>query len=316
MKAIVKYRDGKIELAELPMPKAGPGEAVVRVFYSGICKTDIRVADGTLPAKKDGIVLGHEFSGEVVEVGPRPDEFRRGFGVGDFVVANPMLSLATDEMLGKDADGCFAEYVVIPTRNLVSVGQQYACKAQSPEKLFAYCEPVAAAGGVLPKIPCGLGETVIAGDPRSRIAKLLKFIAEHDGRTCGASAQVDIVDPAKLLDEISFGRRKAPKCIVECCPEMIGDLVKCVAPHGTIVVKSRGYVGLDGVLVNDVVMKEISLVGAKYDSFDWSVDFIAANAETLFEMIDERDFTLEDFEEAFEEARKPNAKKVMFKCVQ
>ena len=317
MKAIARdSRSGKIELIEAPMPKAGPGEVVVKVSHAGICKTDLKVADGALATKKDKIILGHEFSGVVVEVGPECNDRITASRVGDFVVANPMLSIDSDEMLGKDINGCFAEYVVVPTNNLFLVAMPLIRKCPELKKLAAYCEPVAAARGVAPKIPCYLEGAVIAGDPNDRIAKLLKFCINSCGKTVGNPARLEIVEPEKLILEIELGKRSMPKCIIECCPSMIGKLVKCVAPGGTIVLKSRGYVGLENVLVNDIVMREISLVGAKYDSFYNAIDFILENQDELLPMIDERDFKLEEFEEAFEEARKPNAKKVMFRCAQ
>lgn len=317
MKAIARdSKSGKIELIEAQMPKAGPGEVVVKVFHAGICKTDLKVADGSLAAKKDKIILGHEFSGQVVEVGPECNGQITASKVGDFVVANPMLRSTTDEMLGKDIDGCFAEYVAVPANNLFLVAMPLIRRCPKLKKLAAYCEPVAAAKGVISKIPCYLANTVIAGDPTDRIAKLLKFCIEVDSRSAVYKSKIEIIEPERLILEIELGKRSMPKCIIECCPSMIGKLVKWVAPGGTIVLKSRGYVGLENVLVNDIVMREISLVGAKYDSFYNAIDFISDNSDELLPMIDERDFKLEEFEEAFEEARKLGAKKVMFRCAQ
>jgi len=319
MKAIARgSKSGKIELIEAPMPKAGPGEVVVKVSYAGICKTDLKVADGALATKKDKIILGHEFSGVVVEVGPECNDKETASKIGDFVVANPMLNSTTDEMLGKDIDGCFAEYVAVPASNLFLVQMMPRLDKipKTIKKLAAYCEPVAAARGVAPKIPCYLEDAVIAGDPSDRIAKLLKFCINSCGKTVGNPSRLEIVEPERLILEIELGKRSMPKCIIECCPSMIGKLVKYVAPGGTIILKSRGYVGLGNVLVNDIVMREISLVGAKYDNFYDTIDFISDNSDELLPMIDERDFKLEEFEEAFKEARKLNAKKVMFKCAQ
>ena len=317
MKAIARdSKSGKIELIEAPMPKAGLGEVVVKVSHAGICKTDLKVADGSLAAKKDKIILGHEFSGTIVEIGPECNGEKTAFKIGDFVVANPMLSDATDEMLGKDVDGCFAEYVVVPANNLFLVAMPLIRRCPELKKLAAYCEPVAAAMGVAPKIPCYLENTVIAGDPTDRIAKLLKFCIEGDSRVVCSKRKIEIIEPERLALEIDVGKRRMPTCIIECCPSMIEKLVKCVAPGGTIILKSRGYVGLENVLINDIVMREIFLVGAKYDSFYNAIDFILENQDELLPMIDNRDFMLEEFEEAFKEARKLNAKKVMFKCAQ
>jgi 2-desacetyl-2-hydroxyethyl bacteriochlorophyllide A dehydrogenase len=72
-----------IVLEERPAPVAGPGEAVVRIEYCGICGSDLHIYfEGILPP---GIVLGHENVGTVTEVGPGVE----GLRVGDRVAAGP-----------------------------------------------------------------------------------------------------------------------------------------------------------------------------------------------------------------------------------
>lgn len=321
MKAIVKYKDGKIELNKaLPIPRAGAGEAVVKVHYAGICKTDLRVADGSLFSSdgRESVVLGHEFSGEVVEVGPGCKRSESP-AIGDFVVANPMLDDLSDKMLGKDANGCFAEYIAVPCKNLFLIERRrYASGAEALKldaKLAAYTEPVAAARGVAPKIPVYLEDVVIAGNPNDRIAKLLKFCIEcPDNMT--VKRRIEIVEPERLLAEVKLGTRPHPPCIIECCPSFVGRLLKALMPGGTLILKSRGYVKLDDVLVNDIVMKEARLIGAKYESFYRTMDFMQEHKPELLDMIDKHDFKLEEFEDVFARARMSGAKKVMFKCVQ
>jgi 2-desacetyl-2-hydroxyethyl bacteriochlorophyllide A dehydrogenase len=72
-----------IKFEERPIPKAGPGEAVIKIKYCGICGTDMHIYfEGILPP---GIVIGHENVGTVAEIGPGVSEFK----VGDRVVAGP-----------------------------------------------------------------------------------------------------------------------------------------------------------------------------------------------------------------------------------
>lgn len=305
MKAIVKSKGESPKLVDIPKPQLKNGEVLVKVEYAGICKTDIKVANGTLPHSGSGVVLGHEFSGTVVEKAPDVGSWMK---IGSFVTAYPMFDDCSDRMLGKDVDGCFAEYVAVPFQNIIFFDDEKMMR------FAAYTEPVAAARAIAPKIPYAIEETVIAGNPNDRIAKLIKYCVEPDHRTIGR--KLEIIDPEQLMVEIDIGKRKMPRCIVECCPDMVGKLVKYVEPGGCIVLKSRGYVSLENVLINDIVMREITLVGAKYDDFGDALEFILFNPSTIRKLIDKRNFRLDQFEEAFAEASKPDAKKVMFKCAQ
>jgi threonine dehydrogenase-like Zn-dependent dehydrogenase len=56
--------DGCIKAVEMPIPKRGRGEALIRVSLAGICNTDIEVTRGYLAYKG---IMGHEFVGQVVE---------------------------------------------------------------------------------------------------------------------------------------------------------------------------------------------------------------------------------------------------------
>ena len=83
MKAAVYTGVETIEFQDRPIPKAGPGEVVVKIKYCGICGTDVHIYyEGILPP---GIVLGHENVGTVAEVG----EGVEGRTVGDRVIAGP-----------------------------------------------------------------------------------------------------------------------------------------------------------------------------------------------------------------------------------
>ena len=85
MKAVVKVRpEPGVEVLDVPAPEAGRGEALIRVRAAAICGSDLGIYDYTLAYSRMRlpVVLGHEFAGEVVDVGPGVG----GFGVGDRVL--------------------------------------------------------------------------------------------------------------------------------------------------------------------------------------------------------------------------------------
>src|SRR5688572_30645614 len=65
------------------IPSAGPGELKMQVEASGLCGTDLHIASGEYPLARPSVIIGHEFAGTIVEVGPSGPE---SLGVGDRVV--------------------------------------------------------------------------------------------------------------------------------------------------------------------------------------------------------------------------------------
>lgn len=130
MKALVKKEKGEgfVELLERPVPTCGEDEVLIRVAYGGICGTDIHILHDQF-AYYPPVILGHEFSGEVVEVGERVTAFAKG----DRVVGEPhnkacgkcylcrnghIQNCMDKRSIGWGIDGCFASYVVMPEKLL------------------------------------------------------------------------------------------------------------------------------------------------------------------------------------------------------
>jgi len=131
MKALVKVdRAPGLELTEVPDPVVGPGDVAVRVLRTGICGTDLHIdswddwAARTIAAP---LVVGHEFAGEVVEIGSAVTSVRVGdlvSGEGHLVCggcrnckAGRRHLCARTRGLGVHTDGAFAQYAVLPEQN-------------------------------------------------------------------------------------------------------------------------------------------------------------------------------------------------------
>src|SRR3982751_6375108 len=83
MKATCWMRPGKMEVREVPDPQILNGrDCIVKVTSTAICGSDLHLYNGFLPMMEPGDIMGHEFMGEVVEVGPDVNRLR----VGDRVV--------------------------------------------------------------------------------------------------------------------------------------------------------------------------------------------------------------------------------------
>ena len=125
MKALV-WNGEKIELTERPFPVIQhPRDAIVKVTLSSVCTSDLHIIRGFVPKAKEGIVLGHEFVGEIVALGSDIKNLQ----IGDRVSANCETFCGEcyfckhgfinncengGWMLGCTIDGCQAEYVRVP----------------------------------------------------------------------------------------------------------------------------------------------------------------------------------------------------------
>src|SRR5215468_7122431 len=83
MRAVVWQGKNNVKVAEVPDPSiVNPHDAIVKVTLTAICGSDLHLYNGVIPTMKSGDVLGHEFMGQVVEVGPDV----RNLSKGDWVV--------------------------------------------------------------------------------------------------------------------------------------------------------------------------------------------------------------------------------------
>jgi threonine 3-dehydrogenase len=132
MRAIVKTRPGPgLEMLEVPEPEIGINDVLIRVERTGICGTDLHIeewnewAQQAVPAP---LVIGHEFVGEVVEVGSNVNDFAPGevvSGEGHVVcgrcrncMAGRRHLCADTKGIGVNRPGAFAELIALPMTNV------------------------------------------------------------------------------------------------------------------------------------------------------------------------------------------------------
>src|SRR5215469_5292844 len=77
MKAILYKGRDQLQMGEVPKPSPGSGEVVLKVHNCGICGSDLHAVQFGLGLKPD-CVLGHEFSGEITEIGPNVSGYQSG----------------------------------------------------------------------------------------------------------------------------------------------------------------------------------------------------------------------------------------------
>jgi propanol-preferring alcohol dehydrogenase len=144
MKAMVLDRPGEpLRLADLPTPRPGPGQVLVKVTACGVCRTDLHVVDGDLTEAKLPIVPGHEIVGRAVAMGEGVTQFHKDDRIGipwlGWTCGHCRFCAGARENLCDDArftgyqiDGGYAEYAVADARYCFPIQGTYGDAEAAP----------------------------------------------------------------------------------------------------------------------------------------------------------------------------------------
>jgi 2-desacetyl-2-hydroxyethyl bacteriochlorophyllide A dehydrogenase len=204
MRAIVLDHPGSFRVAEVPDPKPGPGQIVVKVDACGICGTDLHIMDGEFPPTPYPITPGHEFAGTVVA---SLADARMDLPVGTRVAVDPSLYCGycrrcrsgRDNLcenwaaIGDTVDGAFAEYVAVPAVNA------HRLPSDLDGQLGAMVEPLACAVHGMRRLGPVFGDTVVLTGAGTMGLLLLQLLL-HAG-----AGPVTVVD--RVPDRLAVARK-------------------------------------------------------------------------------------------------------------
>jgi len=320
MKAVVKTQPGPGNLAytDFKDPDVRPGQVVIEVRSAGLCGTDLSLfawAEATVRQYRPEppLVMGHEFSGIVAEVGTGVT----GLRVGDRVTANPIMycgkcyycqsgrhSICDDRpILGLGLNGCFSRFVAVRRENV------YPVPAGVSFEVAAMSEVLCVALHTLDRIPVAPGDTVaVVG------AGPLGFLILLAARAAGASrlvmtglradrdrlkvatelgAQtlvVDEVDPTQAVRDLTRGL--GADVVFECAghPSAVPQALSLVRKGGRVGVLGLGHA--DSAFNTAMLSyREIDLVGVRaYEPSTWhrSYDVLASRQFPLERLVTHR----------------------------
>ncbi len=149
MKALVKkYPEKGLWMEEVPEPITGPNDVKIKIHKTAICGTDLHIYNWDEWSQKTiqtPRIIGHEYVGEIVEVGENVQNWKIGemvSGEGHIVCGQCRNCLAGNGHLCKDTvgigvnrDGAFAQYLVIPQENV------RRCENNIPLEMYAIFDP-------------------------------------------------------------------------------------------------------------------------------------------------------------------------------
>ena len=304
MKALLK-EGSRVSVQLLPRPELTDSRSVVvRVTMAGLCRTDLYAAEGKIKVC-DPLVLGHEFSGIIEELGSEVD----GLKTGQRVTVNPILPCLkcrycrsgnasvcqNSTFLGVDRCGCFAEFVTVPASAVLPLPEGISDLAA------AYTEPVAASLAVLKANLNPEERGLIYGN--NRFAHLLQQILNVKSLT-----NLTIYDPQTdgALDEGAFDY------VIETImtADSLSNIVRAVRPGGKIVFKSRQYEPV-ALKMTELLKKEPVIHVCNYGSFEEAIELLSTGKLDVESLVDGI-YELEDFSKVLHAAKQKESLKPFF----
>ena len=343
MKAAYKAKREKgIEIRDVPVPKISSNEVMVKVKKAAVCGTDIHLYEWNDWCEnvkaKNPMIIGHEFCGEVIEVGKLVNSIQKG----DLVAAETHIPCGQCNMcrtgkqhicqnmkiIGVHTDGAFAEYVKIP--------EVCAWKLpdNTPTEIGAAYEPFGiAVHGVLKEKIAGLSAVIIGAGP-------IGLFAANVASVSGAS-QVFVVDInnyrlnlAKKMGQDIIILNPTKEDVVKEIREKTGgtgadvviELSGSVAGTrtGFEVVGKGGRISLIGLhsqevlldLVNNVIYKETTIYGITgremFNSWYLADSLIQSGRCNMKEVLT-HEFSLDETEKAILTAKKGQCGKIVIR---
>ncbi|CAH1959223.1 unnamed protein product [Acanthoscelides obtectus] len=334
----------KLELVKVPVPKVEkPNEVLIRVAFAGICGTDLHIIQGEFPCTDQRtFTLGHEFSGEVVEVGSEVNIFKKGdrvsvdpnsgCGCCNFCHSGKPHFCATggiSNTVGIYRDGGWANYALVP------VGQVHKLPDKITLQQAALTEPISCLAhgwDIISPITVG-SKILITG--AGIIGNLWVCVLHHQGHrkvTVSEPNQArldllrklntgfDLITPDQLKKNQSGDPNYLFDVVIDCSgfPPAIEHAVSLLQkggklccfgvapPHGEIKIKPF-----------DIYLKELKIYGVLVNPFSFpnSIGLIEAMGDRYltYDLLGIEVFTLKQYKEALEALKKGTIAKAIFK---
>jgi threonine 3-dehydrogenase len=226
MKALVKSKkEPGLWLEDVPKPGIGINDVLIRVHLTGICGTDLHIYDWDSWAQKNipvPLVIGHEFVGEIVEVGSNVSDFKPGeivSGEGHVVcgrcrncLAGRRHLCAATKGVGVSRPGCFAEYISLPMTNIWRHGKSVPREVASIFDPFGNAVHTALSFPVLGEdvLITGAGPIGIMVNPKEQpLSEVQKKLGMQEGFDVGLEMSGNGAAFSEMLANMSHGAKIA-----------------------------------------------------------------------------------------------------------
>ncbi|MFX0135346.1 MAG: zinc-binding dehydrogenase [Candidatus Hodarchaeota archaeon] len=304
---------------DYPKPEVSSDSAIVKVYYCGICGSDI--SNFKYKFYQTPLIMGHEFAGVITEIGENVANL--GFKIGDKVTGiNPVIDIDKDvpKHIGIIKDGAFAEFVEVNKDYLYKIPENVSYKDATLIESFAAVERALK----LSNIP-NEQKIMIIGGGNMGLATLIVLLAKKNPK------YVMVVEPHEFLREIAndlgasitqlpnrvkinkfFRKNGKPSFIFECVgnESALNMAIDSIKKGGTIVLLGVQRQKIPFPIFS-MTLKEICLLGTwGHDREDIlaSIDFFAKSKIDLSKFLS-KIIPLKDIQQGFEEYLKPGERR-------
>ncbi|UOQ93288.1 L-threonine 3-dehydrogenase [Halobacillus shinanisalinarum] len=328
MKAIVKHHHGSgAELREVSIPGIQDDEVLIRVKATSICGTDVHIYnwdEWSASRVKPPYVFGHEFAGEIVEIGSKVNNF----SIGDYVSAETHLVCGhcpqcltgqshiceNTQIIGVDTQGCFAEYIALPASNLWRNPEGLPTDIASIQEPMGNAVHTVLSGDVAGKtvaiIGCGpIGLMAVGVAKAAGASQVLAFdlnayrleLAKEMGAT--ATIHSGETDPVKEAKERTHQHGVDVVCEMSGHPVAMDQGFKMITNGGRVSILSLPTTPVTLDITNDVVFKGVHVEGITgrkmYETWQ-QVSRLLDSGQVDVKPVLTHHFDLEEFEKGFQ----------------
>ena len=280
MKAMVLTAPGALALEEVAEPSRAAGEVLVRVTHTGICGTDYKIFNGSIPVTYPRI-MGHEIAGDVVDAGGGP------FRPGESVIVDPELYCGAcfhcrigqthlcpkGSLLGRDANGGFAEYLAAPASHVFRLPDEIDRRAAPMIQVLTTCLHAQRQIQIFPgeyAVVLGLGVTgqLHVQLAKARGATVIGVTRSADKRALAETLGADVTFPGGdgAVDKVRAATEGRGADVVIETTGVVPQLaaaIEMVRPGGRVLMFGIITAQEGALPFYDLYYKEIALINAR-----------------------------------------------------
>jgi len=335
MKAARVYKPGEIVIEDVPIPEIGEKDVLIKVRRAGICGTDVGVVQGKVSAQLP-VTLGHEFCGTIAKVGSDlltnfkegdPVVSGGGWGCGKCALCAQGKGLYCRDRfsLGRDADGCMAEFIKVDYRVVHALPESVSFD-EGQNMVNIACSVRA-----FKKVPALQGKSVaIFGPGNAGLIMLQLFKMAGASKTVMVGTRDFRLEMAKKFGAnlaVNVKNEDPVKSILDWCPEGIDLVVEATGKANVLedciaVLKPGGSIVVFGIFSDRIkdfdpsflYYKEAVIYGSKgaAGAFKEAIQLLEEKKLQILPMITHR-FALEETAAAFKvfEDKVPDALRIV-----
>jgi len=273
MKAMVLRAPSDLVLDEVARPQPAPGQVLVRITHSGVCGTDYKIFNGSIPVPYP-LIPGHEMAGELADTGERVIIDPETYDGTCFYCSRGLTNLCPNgTLIGRDVDGGFAEYLQVPATQVHRLPDSIDDQTAPMIQVLTTCLHAQRQVGTFPGdtvVVLGLG---VSGQlhvqlAKARGARVIGITRSADKRAMAERLGADLTiaggdDAIQKVREATEGRGADLTIETTGVLKQLADSVHMTRFGGKVLMFGIYTVKEGALPFYDLYFKEISLISAR-----------------------------------------------------